>query len=91
VESAYRLGLQDGENRLKNTISKLLRNNNVILRANQRLAHELLRLDKIRPLRGAPSVIITLKRAKQIREHITVKRIKEYMADVIAEQMSSES
>lgn len=86
VKSAYKLGLMDGENRRTKTISKVLRNNNIVLRANQRLSHELLRLDKILPRSDAPSVIITLKRAKQIRKHISVKRIKKYIDDVIDEQ-----
>lgn len=91
VEAAYRLGLQGGENRLKKTINKVLRNNNVLLRANRRLAQELFRLDKILPLSKSPSIIITLKRAKQISKYITVKALKEYMSDVIAEQMSKRS
>lgn len=91
VKAAYHLGLQDGEARLKKTINAILRNNTLLLNANQRLAQELFRLDKILPLTDSPSVIITIKRAKQIRKHITVKGIKEYMSDVIDEQMSSVS
>ena len=88
VESAYKLGLLDGKGFLKKSIDEILRNNNVLLRANQRLSQELLRLDKILPLSDAPSVIITLKRANQIKKHITVKALKKYMEDVIAEQLN---
>ena len=91
VKSAYKLGLMDGEKRLKQTISKVLRNNNIVLRANQRLAQELLRLDILLPLSDSPSVIITLKRAKQLQKQIHIPNLKMYMEDVIAEQITMKS
>lgn len=90
VESAYKLGLMDGEARLKKTVDKILRNNNVLLNANQRLTHELLRLDQLYPLKNTPSVTITLKRAKQIIRRLTDKALKNYLIKVITEQLNTD-
>lgn len=92
VKKAYELGTMQGENRLQITINKLKRNNNVVLRANQRLAAEVLRLDQLNPLKDAPSIIIPLKKAKAIltqlpRDHYLTT----YLQSVIAEQMSLKS
>ena len=90
MKSAYKLGLQNGEAHLKITISKVLRNNNIVLRANHRLTQELLRLNDIHPLKDTPSVIIPIKKAKSIlgvlpKEH----PIFTYLQRVLGEQLYS--
>lgn len=89
VKSAYKLGLLDGENRLKKTINKILRNNNVILTANQRLTQELLRLDLFFPLQDINSIIIPWKKAKQLPNHLRKSPLREYIIKIIREQLQN--
>lgn len=90
VKSAYKLGLMDGENRLNKTISKVKRNNNVILRANHRLTQEVLRLNDIHPLAGTPSVIIPIKKAKTILGVLPKNHpISTYLQRALSEQLYS--
>lgn len=92
MEAAYELGLQDGENRLRRTINKVLKNNNNLLHTNRYLAQELLNLDLILPLKGTPSVIIPFKKAKSILRALPKKHyIYKYFQKVLGEQMSSKS
>lgn len=87
MKAAYRLGLLGGEARLQKTINKVKENNTKLAATNWDLAQECLRLDKVCPGRDTPSVIITLKRAKQLRKHIYVKTLKNYLTECIAEQL----
>lgn len=89
VKAAYKLGLQDGEERLKKTINKVLRNNTVILTANQRLAQELLRLDDIYPVKDTPVIIIPWKKAKQIPQRLSDSPLRRYLVDLIHEQLQN--
>jgi hypothetical protein len=89
VKSAYKLGLLDGEERLKETINKVLKNNTKLLVINQELARELLRLDQLLPLKDKPSIIIPLKKAEQILKELKHGPSKAYLSSLMHEQFSS--
>ena len=88
VKKAYALGAMNGEYRLKSAINKILKNNNILLHANRRLAHELLNLDLLLPLEGTPSVVISFKKAKSILGLLPPhSEIFKYLQKLIGEQM----
>jgi len=89
VKTAYKLGLLDGEDRVRKTINAVLKSNNKLAGANQDLAEELLRLDQFFPLQDTPSIIIPLKKAKQIRRRLPKSPLKTYFIKLMRVQLQN--